>query len=77
MRQVGQIFRQAGIAEYFSKLPVVVATDLEPVHETFAGTALRTHPLGGAVQYAVKLPAVPLQFSDNLPVGSIQRRVVT
>ena len=31
MRQVGQIFRQAGVAEYFSKLPVVAATDLEPV----------------------------------------------
>ena len=41
MRQVGQIFRQAGIAEYFSKLSVVAVTDLKPVLEAFAGTALR------------------------------------
>ena len=68
MRQVGQIFRQAGVAEYFSKLPVIAAANLKPTYETFADTALRMYPLGGAVQYAVKLPAVPFQFGDHLPV---------
>ena len=76
MWQVGQIFRQAGIAEYFSKLPVIAAADLKPTHEKFAGTALRMHPLGGALQYAVKLPSPAFQFSDYLPVVSRQGRVV-
>ena len=71
MGQVGQIFRQAGIAEYFSKLSVVAVADLKPVLETFAGTALGTYPIGGTVQYLVKRPAVTGQFSHYLLVVSI------
>jgi hypothetical protein len=52
-------------------LPVIAAADLEPAHEAFAGPALRTHQLGGALQYAVELPAVIFQFSDDLPVARI------
>ena len=76
MRQVSQILGQTGVAEYFSKLPVVAAADLEAAHESLAGAALRTHPLGGAIQNAIEFPAVILQFSDDLLVARSQWCVV-